>query len=137
GLGLSALFGREARGHARQEAVAHVGSEHVDGGLSTRRVFALMSLREPALAAASQAGLVNNLNDGLAWGLLPIYYAAAGLGVAEIGVLAAIYPAVWAISQVGTGAWSDRIGRKPLIVAGMLLQAGAIAAIAVGSTFAI
>jgi len=130
GLGLSAFFVRETRGHARHEAAAHAGSEHLHGGLSTRRVFALTSLREPALSAASQAGLVNNLNDGLAWGLLPIYYAAAGLSVAEIGALAAIYPAVWGFGQLATGALSDRIGRKGLIVSGLLVQAVAIAVIA-------
>jgi MFS family permease len=79
---------------------------------------------------------VNNLNDGMAWGLLPLYYAAAGLPIETIAVLAAVYPAVWAIAQIGTGALSDRIGRKPLIVAGMLLQAVAIGAIAAGSGFA-
>ena len=135
GLGLSALFVRETRGHARHEAAAHAGSEHLHGGLSTRRVFALTSLREPALSAASQAGLVNNLNDGLAWGLLPIFYAVAGLSVAEIGILAAIYPAVWGLGQLVTGALSDRIGRKGLIVSGMLLQAGALASIAAAPGF--
>lgn len=99
-------------------------------------MFALTSLREPALSAASQAGLVNNLNDGLAWGLLPIYYAAAGLSVAEIGALAAIYPAVWGLGQLVTGGLSDRLGRKGLIVAGMLLQAAAIALIAAARGFA-
>ena len=89
------------------------------------------------MSAASQAGLVNNLNDGMAWGLLPLFYASAGLSLCEIGVLAATYPAVWAVGQVVTGGLSDRIGRKPLIVGGMLLQAGAIAVIALGSTFAV
>ncbi len=130
GLGLSTIFVRETRGHARHEAAAHAGREHLHGGLSTRRVFALASLREPALSAASQAGLVNNLNDGVAWGLLPIYYATAGLGVAEIGTLAAIYPAVWGLGQLVTGALSDRLGRKGLIVGGMLLQAAALALVA-------
>ena len=73
---------------------------------------------------------MNNLNDGVAWGLLPIYYAASGLSIAEIGTLAAIYPAIWGLGQLGTGALSDRVGRKGLIVAGMLLQAAAIAMIA-------
>jgi MFS family permease len=95
-----------------------------------RRVFFLTSVREPALSAASQAGLVNNLNDGLAWGLLPIYYAAAGLSIIEIGTLAAVYPAVWGFGQLVTGALSDRLGRKGLVVAGMLLQAAALAMIA-------
>jgi MFS family permease len=130
GLGLSALVVRETRGHAEREAADHAGRADLHGGLSTQRVFALTSFREPALSAASQAGLVNNLNDGLAWGLLPIYYAAAGLSVGEIGLLAAIYPAVWGLGQLGTGALSDRIGRKGLIVFGMLVQALALALIA-------
>ncbi len=75
------------------------------------------------LFAASQAGLVNNLNDGLAWGLLPLFYAASGPTIAEIAILAAIYPAIWGVAQIGTGALSDRVGRRPLIVTGMLLQA--------------
>ena len=136
GLGLSALFVRETRGHARHEAAGLVGGDRLHGGLSTRQVFAVTSFREPALSAASQAGLVNNLNDGLAWGLLPIYYAAAGLGIAEIGTLAAIYPAVWCLGQLATGGLSDRIGRKGLIAHGMLLQAAAIAMLAATRGFA-
>jgi MFS family permease len=131
GLGLSAIFVRETRGHARHEAADQTGRDDLHGGLSTRRVVALTSVREPALSAASQAGLVNNLNDGLVWGLLPIYYAVAGLGLAEIGALAAIYPAVWGLGQLATGAISDRMGRKRLIVGGMILQAVALALIAV------
>ena len=130
GLGLSALFVRETRGFAHDEAAGLVGGDRSQPNVSTRQVFALTSFREPALSAASQAGLVNNLNDGLAWGLLPIYYAAAGLSVAEIGALAAIYPAVWGLGQLATGALSDRIGRKGLIVGGMFLQGTAIAGIA-------
>jgi MFS family permease len=136
GLGFSAVFVRETRDHARHEATTRMDGERLQGGLTTWRVFALTSVREPALSAASQAGLVNNLNDGLAWGLLPLYYAAAGLTVAEIGVLAAIYPAVWGLSQLGTGALSDRIGRKGLVVGGMLLQGAAIALIAASVGFA-
>jgi MFS family permease len=135
GLGISATLVRETRAHARLEAVAHQGTAHLEGPLSTRRVFALTSLREPALSAASQAGLVNNLNDGLAWGLLPVYFAAGGLTVGEIGVLAALYPAVWGIGQLATGALSDRIGRKRLIVNGMLLQAAALALTAAAHGF--
>jgi MFS family permease len=136
GLGLSVMFVRETGGHARHEAAVHAERDHLPGGLSIRRVFALTTFRERALSAASQAGLVNNLNDGLAWGLLPIYYATAGLSVAEIGALAAIYPAVWGLGQLATGALSDRIGRKGLIVGGMLLQAVAIALIAATQGFA-
>ena len=136
GLGLSALIVRETRGHARHEAAGLVAGDRIQSVLSTREVFALTSVREPALSAASQAGLVNNLNDGLAWGLLPIYYAAAGMGIAEIGTLAAIYPAVWCLGQLATGALSDRIGRKGLIAGGMLLQAAAIAMLAASRGFA-
>jgi MFS family permease len=99
-------------------------------------VFAQTSLREPALSAASQAGMVSNLNDGLAWGLFPVLFAAAGLSVSRIGLLVALYPAVWGVGQLVTGAWSDRAGRKPLIVTGMLIQAAALALVAIGDSFA-
>jgi MFS family permease len=131
GLGLSALFVRETHGHARFEAAtrtaAGAGSQ---AGLSTRQVFWLTSVKERALSAASQAGLVNNLNDGLAWGIFPLFFARAGLPVARIGVLAALYPAVWGLGQLVTGALSDRIGRKWLIAGGMWTQALAIGLIA-------
>jgi MFS family permease len=131
GLAASALFVRDTTRHVEQEqsdraAVARKG---------WRDVFIWTTLREPSLSAACQAGLVNNLNDAMAWGLLPLYYAAAGLSITEIGVLAAAYPAVWAVGQIGTGALSDRVGRKRLIVSGMLVQALAIGLIAVGSSF--
>ncbi|MFE9694007.1 MFS transporter [Micromonospora sp. NPDC005806] len=129
GLGLSALLVRETRGHAHHEAATHQGrTQH--GGLSTRQVLGLVSWREPALSSASQAGLVNNLNDGLAWGLFPVLFAAAGLSLPRIGLLAALYPAVWGLGQLVTGPLSDRLGRKPLIVVGMLTQAGALGLIA-------
>jgi MFS family permease len=130
GLGASVLFVRETRGHAEHEQ-AMVGRPET---LRWREVFWRTTLHDRNLSAASQAGLVNNLNDGMAWGLLPLFYASAGLSLGEIGVLAATYPAVWAVGQVVTGGLSDRIGRKPLIVGGMLVQAGAIAVIALGST---
>ncbi len=136
GLGLSVFFVRETHAHSRLEASQHTatsGSAH--GELSTRDVFLLTSFRERALSAASQAGMVNNLNDGLAWGLFPIFFADAGLSVGRIGVLAAVYPAVWGLGQLYTGGLSDRIGRKPLIAGGMLTQAAAIAAIAASSGF--
>jgi MFS family permease len=130
GLGLSAFLVRETRGHATFEAADRATTDASGGARSFREVFGLTTLREPALSAASQAGLVNNLNDGLAWGLLPIFYATAGLSVGEIGLLAGTYPAVWCMGQLLTGGLSDRIGRKGLIVTGMLLQAGALAVIA-------
>src|SRR5438132_13805233 len=95
----------------------------------------LTSFRERALSSCSQAGLVNNLNDGLAWGIFPIYFARAGLSVGRIGVLVALYPAVWGLGQLVTGGLSDRIGRKPFIAGGMFLQAAAIGWIAAASGF--
>ena len=138
GLGLSTLFVRETHGHALHEAAGHTASaEHLHGELTTGEVFVLTSFREKALSSCSQAGLVNNLNDGLAWGLLPLYFAAAGLSVARIGILAALYPAVWGLGQLVTGGLSDRIGRKPLIAGGMLLQAGALGLFAATEGFGV
>jgi len=147
GLGLSALLVRESRGHARLEArladtARTTDTRAPDGGpsaaggerLSTREIMVRTSLREPALSACCQAGLVNNLNDGLAWGLLPLLFARGGLPVGQIGLLAALYPAVWGLGQLVTGPLSDRLGRKPLITAGMLLQALALAATAMAGS---
>ena len=141
GLGLSTLVVGETRRHARLEAGSHVARadgrhDHLHGDLTDREVIAETSLREPALSAASQAGLVNNLNDGLAWGLFPVLFAAAGLSVGRIGVLVALYPAVWGLGQLVTGALSDRTGRKPLIVTGMLVQAAALGLVAATDSFA-
>ncbi|MGZ8439072.1 MAG: MFS transporter [Candidatus Limnocylindrales bacterium] len=133
GLGASVLFVRETRGHVEHEQRL---VERTDAP-SWREVFWRTTARDPSLSAASQAGLVNNLNDGMAWGLLPLFYAAAGLSLGQIGILAATYPAVWAVGQVVTGGLSDRIGRKPLIVGGLLTQAIAIAGIALGSSFTV
>jgi MFS family permease len=140
GLGLSTLAVRETHGHAQLEATTHAapaGGRHdnLHDRLSNREVFTQTSFREPALSSASQAGLVNNLNDGLAWGLFPILFAGAGLSVGRIGLLAALYPAVWGVGQLVTGALSDRWGRKWLIAAGMWLQAIALGLIAYADTF--
>jgi len=135
GLGLagSALFVRETKGHAAHEEASRALADRT----SWRRVFVRTTVRDRSLSAACQAGLINNANDGLAWGVLPLYYVAAGLSIGQVGVLAAVYPAVWAVAQIGTGALSDRIGRKSLIVAGMLVQAAALGLIASGSTFGV
>ncbi|RPF37286.1 MFS transporter [Streptomyces sp. TLI_185] len=137
GLGLSLLVVRETRGHARLEAADHpspAGSDHHEH-LTTARIAWITSVRDKALSAASQAGMVNNLNDALAWGVFPLLFAAHGLSVARIGILGALYPAVWGFGQLLTGWWSDRVGRKHLITAGMLIQAAAIALVALGTTF--
>jgi len=142
GLGLSTLAVRETRGHANLDAARHVvradgRHDHLHDALTDRQVFVQTSFREPALSSASQAGLVNNLNDGLAWGLFPVLFVAGGLSVARIGVLAALYPAVWGLGQLVTGALSDRWGRKWLIVSGMWVQAVGLALVAVGDAFAL
>ena len=136
GLGLSVFFVRETHAHARHEAANHVTTSdtHSDA-LTTAEIFRLTSFRDKALSSCSQAGLVNNLNDGLAWGLFPLYFALSGLSIGRIGVLAALYPAVWGLGQLYTGGLSDRVGRKPLIVGGMLTQAVALAWIAATGSF--
>jgi MFS family permease len=138
GLGVSVLFVRETRAHVALETAVHraaAGSRPAIAEPGWWAVVRRTTFGDRRLFAASQAGLVNNMNDGMAWGLLPLFYAGRGLAVGEIAILAAIYPAVWGLLQVATGAASDRIGRKPLIVAGMLVQAGAIALFAIGDTF--
>jgi MFS family permease len=134
-LGLSTLAVRETREHARAEAAQHPQQPGSEAELTTAQIVRLTSLRDKALSAASQAGMVNNLNDALAWGIFPLLFAAHGLSIAQIGVLAALYPAVWGAGQMLTGWWSDHIGRKHLITTGMLLQAAAIALVAAGTTF--
>ena len=136
GLALSTICVRETHGHAQHEAATHAqATEGLPGDLSTGEIFTLTSFKDKALSSCSQAGMVNNLNDGLAWGLFPLYFAAAGLSVARIGVLAAVYPAVWGLGQLVTGGLSDRVGRKWLIAGGMFTQAVAIAAVAATSGF--
>jgi len=119
GLVSSAFLVRETQGHARYEA-----SLNEERGRDRRALF-----------AASQAGLVNNLNDGAAWGLFPLYFSAAGLQVQQVGWLAAMYPAVWGLGQIGTGILSDRVGRKRLIVGGMWVQGAAIFLIMAAARF--
>jgi MFS family permease len=129
---LSLLFVRDTSGHVALEQERHHAG--TDGSSPRLRVaFCQATYRVPALRSCSQAGLVNNLNDGLAWGLVPLFLAAHGIGVAEIGLVAGVYPGVWSVAQVATGAWSDTVGRKPLIVAGMLVQAAALALLALSS----
>jgi MFS family permease len=134
GLVLSAFMVRDTREHARQEArTTHDGPRI--GAFSARQVFLHTSFVDRNLSAVSQAGLANNLNDGMVWGLFPLVYAAAGLRLDQIGYLAAIYPGVWGMGQLVTGALSDRWGRKWLIASGLWLQAGSLAYVASASSF--
>ncbi len=133
GLALTLLFVRDTTEHVLYESGEHAAprpNETVPVVPTLRQTFAWVSWRDRALASVSQAGLVNNLNDGLAWGLFPVFFAAGGLDLRRIIVLAFVYPAVWGTAQLATGPLSDRWGRKWLIVGGMLLQGVALAVIA-------
>ena len=130
GVLISVFAVRDTGAHVELEQRAHGGEP---AHTSLRSAFVYATVRDPVLRACSQAGLVNNLNDALAWGLAPLYLAAHGASVREIAVVAAAYPVVWGAGQLLTGWASDHIGRKPLIVAGMLLQAFALGVLLVGN----
>jgi MFS family permease len=134
-LALSSLAVRETREHARLESGQPTTRPGVRTELTNRQVFTRTTITDPALSSASQAGLVNNLNFGLSWGLFPLLFASAGLTVGRVGLLVALYPAVWGAGQLATGALSDRWGRKRFITAGMLTQGAALALIALADTF--
>jgi MFS family permease len=141
GLALTLLFVRDTAAHVREEIrTLQTPSDPPDrlaSTVSSRLVFSKATWKDPALATASHVGLVNNLNDGVAWGLFPLFFAAAGLSLREISLLAFTYPAVWGVTQLATGSLSDQWGRKRLIVGGMVLQGVALIAIAFADTFAI
>jgi MFS family permease len=128
GTALTVLFVRDTGGHVAREQRPH--GERAAAPM--RVAFAEATIRRPVLRACSQAGLVNNLNDALAWGLAPLYLAAHGADATKIGAVAAVYPGIWGVLQLGTGWLSDHTGRKPLIVIGMLVQAFALAVLVVG-----
>src|SRR5215471_17703110 len=132
GLLLSVLVVRDTREHVALERNQH---PRVETSLSFGEVFLRASLTDRNLFAASQAGLVNNLNDGMSWGIFPLFFAAAGLSVERIGILKGVYPAIWGVLQVVTGPLSDRWGRKGLIAAGMWVQAVGLFAVAVFDGF--
>jgi MFS family permease len=132
GLGLSLTAIRETAPYVKLETSLQ---ETPAADLSPRDVFWLTTLKDRNLSSISQAGLVNNLNDGMAWGLFPLFFAASGMSLERIAVLAAIYPATWAVVQLAAGALSDRIGRKWLIASGMWTQSGAIAIIVASRSF--
>ncbi|MBX9643307.1 MAG: MFS transporter, partial [Novosphingobium sp.] len=123
GLLFSVLLIRDTRDHVRVETAGHARQE---AAIRFSEVFALTSFRDRNLFAASQAGLVNNLNDGMSWGIFPLFFSSFGLGVERIGLLKALYPASWGLLQVATGPLSDRWGRKGLIVWGMWVQAAGL-----------
>jgi len=133
GTALSVLLVRDTRDHVRLE----IGNNpRAATAIGFWEIFTLTSFRDRNLFAASQAGLVNNLNDGMSWGIFPLFFAGFGLGVERIGILKAVYPATWGILQVATGPLSDRWGRKGLIVGGMWVQAAGLMLTALTTTFA-
>lgn len=132
GLGLSVLFVKDTRPHVVVEVKQHNDEEAVT---SLRSAFVNTSWRNGKLAGVSQAGFVNNLNDALAWGVFPLFFASRGVSIQQIGILAAAYPLVWGALQMITGWLSDTIGRNPLIIGGMLLQALAISLVGFGDSF--
>jgi len=132
GTALSILLVHDTREHVRLEAAAHAQQS---APISFREIFLLTSFRDRNLFAASQAGLVNNLNDGMSWGIFPLFFASFGLHVDRIGILKAVYPVTWGILQIATGPLSDRWGRKGLIVAGMWVQAAGLFLTAATSYF--
>jgi MFS family permease len=132
GTALSVLLVRDTREHVQLELANH---PRVSSKLGFREIFALTSWGDRNLFAASQAGLVNNLNDGMSWGIFPLFFAFHGLGVERIGILKAVYPAIWGVLQIATGPLSDRWGRKGLIVGGMWVQAVALFLTALTTSF--
>jgi MFS family permease len=133
GLLLSALLVRDTHAHVRHESKLHAAAS--EDSPSQREIFMRTSFTNRELSSSTQAGFVNNLNDGMVWGLFPLVFAAAGMSLERIGWLAAIYPATWGVLQLWTGHWSDRVGRKWLIVLGMWIQAAGIAATSLAATF--
>ena len=132
GAALSILLVRDTRDHVRLETAGHVQQA---APISFREIFLLTSFGNRNLFAASQAGLVNNLNDGMSWGIFPLFFVSFGLSVERIGILKAVYPATWGILQIATGPLSDRWGRKGLIAGGMWIQAAGLFLTAVTSHF--
>ena len=132
GLLVSVFLVRDTREHVRLEMEEHPPEPNP---LGFGEVFAKTTYGDRNLFAASQAGLVNNLNDGMSWGVFPLFFSAFGLGVERIGILKAVYPAVWGTLQVATGPLSDRWGRKGLIVSGMWVQAGGLFVTVLGRSF--
>jgi MFS family permease len=133
GLGLSVLFVRETQPHVRLETRLASSSE---SRMTSSAIFWRTSIGDRNLSSISQAGLVNNLNDGMAWGLFPLFFAAAGMSLERVATLAAVYPATWGVAQLGTGAFSDRFGRKWLIATGMWVQAVGIGLVIIASGLA-
>jgi MFS family permease len=123
GLLLSVFWVKDTRAHAQLEAAQHHHAAAEGAKPSTAHIFAQTSWRNKTLFSVSQAGLVNNLNDGMSWGVFPLLFVANGVSLEGVGLIKAVYPVIWGVGQVITGSLADRLGRKPLVVSGMLVQA--------------
>lgn len=132
GLLLSIFFVHETHGHTKQESAQH---QNPTQALTQKEIFIKTTFRDANLSSVTQAGFVNNLNDGMAWGIFPLAYLAHGMSLEQIGWLAAIYPATWGITQLWTGHLSDQLGRKGLIASGMWVQAFGIGVTAISTSF--
>jgi MFS family permease len=138
GLLLSSIFVRETHQFVQAESIlsqSPIPKSQTSSSLPFSRVFSLTSWKNPILFSSSQAGLVSNLNDGVAWGLFPLFFVSLGFSIEQVGMLAGVYPLTWGMLQVGTGALSDRIGRKWMIAAGMWFQGAAILLVTLATTF--
>ena len=136
GLLMSAFLIRETKAHVAQEVkLASPNGKHPDTSLTQKEIFLRTSFRDKNLSSMTQAGFVNNLNDGMAWGLFPMLFASHGLELEKIGWLAAIYPATWGLTQLWTGHLSDSLGRKGLIVWGLWIQSLGILVTVLSSQF--
>ncbi len=136
GLLLTLFFVRDTSKYAELEAAQNSSvAKDEESKPNAREIFVRTSFTDRNLSSASQAGFVNNLNDGMAWGLFPLFFAASGLAIGQIGLLAAVYPGVWSVGQIPTGWASDRFGRKWMIASGMWLQASGILLTAVTQSF--
>ena len=129
GLTVSLVWVRDTDAHVALEQRDHDSTAPAH---TLRTALIHATWRDPVLRSCSQAGLVNNLNDALAWGLAPLFLAAHGASVRQIALVAAAYPVVWGAGQLLTGWLSDHVGRKPLITLGMLTQAAALGLLVAG-----
>lgn len=134
GLGLSVFLVKDTKGHVELESTTHLHNSETNK-LNAKDIFWRTTLTDKNLSSVTQAGLVNNLNDGMAWGLFPLLFAGSSMDLSQIGMLAAMYPATWGIGQLFTGVLSDRVGRKWLIVSGMWIQAIGIVVVATSGDF--
>jgi MFS family permease len=135
GIGF-AVIGLLASFFLVKDTIQHVNSEtQVSQVKKLKNVFRETTWTNPKLGSITQAGLVNNLNDGMMWGLFPILLTSKGFGLAEVGKVVAIYPIVWGLGQLITGKLADVLAKKSMLFWGMLIQGLTIVAMAFATSF--